>query len=70
MYSWLQDSVWDSVMENYEGYSESEIRHSVYKGIPFWKKIIFSLFFGRVIVEEIVHEAVAERTADVRNMTR
>ena len=46
MYSWLQDSIWDSVMENYEGYSESEIRHSVYKGIPFWKKIIFCLFFG------------------------
>ena len=70
MYSWLQDSIWDSVMENYEGYSQSEICHSVYKGIPFWKKIIFKILFGRSIMEDVVREAVEERTADVRNMTR
>ena len=57
-------------MDNYEGYSQSEVCHSVYKGIPFWKKIIFKLFFSRDIMEDVVREAVEERTADVRNMTR
>ena len=54
MYRWLQDTIWDSVMDNYEGYSQSEVCHSVYKGIPFWKKIIFKLFFSRDIMEDVV----------------
>ena len=46
MYRWLQDSIWDSVMINYDGYTQSEISYNVYKGIPYWKRIIFGFFFG------------------------
>tara|TARA_B100001250_G_C19543932_1_gene675970 strand:- start:347 stop:547 length:201 start_codon:yes stop_codon:yes gene_type:complete len=66
MYRWLQDSIWDSVMINYDGYTQSEISYNVYKGIPYWKRIIFGFFFGRNVVDEIIDEAVSERTADLR----
>ena len=53
-------------MINYDGYTQSEISYNVYKGIPYWKRIIFGFFFGRNVVDEIIDEAVSERTADLR----
>ena len=66
MYRWLQDSIWDSVMINYDGYTQAEICYNVYSGIPYWKRIMFGFFFGRNVVDEIIDEAVSERTADLR----
>jgi len=66
MYRWLQDSVWDSVILNYDGCSISEIHHNVYQGIPYWKRILFGIFFGRTTIEWLIEEAVNERTSELR----
>jgi len=56
----------NSLVENYNGDNHYEVCHNVYKGIPWYKKLMYLTFLGRSYLDSVIDECVRERHDDLR----
>lgn len=62
---WGSDMVSESLEDYYEGYDHYEVCHSVFHGIPKWKRYTIMFLLGREWLDEEIDLAVRDKTDDL-----
>ena len=60
---WVAETIWNHTVEHYNGEDHYECCYLIYNSIPKWKRVIFRLVYGPREIDDMIDEAVRERSS-------